>query len=56
MPFFNGFNQQMKHSFSISAFFACIFLPQTKLISWNIANFGQSKSDQTVHCQLFKGL
>jgi hypothetical protein len=26
----------------------CI-LSQTKLISWNIANFGQSKSDKTIH-------
>jgi endonuclease/exonuclease/phosphatase family metal-dependent hydrolase len=29
--------------------FCSVFYPQTKLISWNIANFGQSKSDQTVH-------
>jgi endonuclease/exonuclease/phosphatase family metal-dependent hydrolase len=31
-------------------YFSCfVFYPQTKLISWNIANFGQSKSDKTIH-------
>jgi hypothetical protein len=34
----------------VSLFLSCfVFYPQTKLISWNIANFGQSKSDKTIH-------
>jgi endonuclease/exonuclease/phosphatase family metal-dependent hydrolase len=28
--------------------FCSTFYPQTKLLSWNIANFGQSKSESTI--------
>jgi hypothetical protein len=37
----------MKRIFSIFTSFFFVFYPQTKL--WNIANFGQSKSDKTIH-------
>ena len=40
----------MKRILLVSLLLSCfVFYPQTKLISWNIANFGQSKSDKTIH-------
>jgi hypothetical protein len=39
----------MKRILLVFYFFFFVFYPQTKLISWNIANFGQSKSDKTIH-------
>jgi hypothetical protein len=45
----------MKRILLVSLLLSCfVFYPQTKLISWNIANFGQSKSDYPLYCQLFK--
>jgi hypothetical protein len=39
----------MKRILLVSLLFLFVFYPQTKLISWNIANFGQSKSDKTIY-------
>jgi hypothetical protein len=40
----------INETYSLVFYFSCfVFYPQTKLISWNIANFGQSKSDKTIH-------